>query len=783
MNTPIFREIRERIRPPTTGSALRWLQRAGGMLGVLFVVAAVWGRLVGVPRGVKDLLMQEFALRGLQVDMGKVTMDPWGGLVARDLVVYRDGRRKIEQLRLGRVELNLNWLGWREGEPMISGAQLRDADVAWPLGERVEMTARRVEAVMEFRPEEIRLKRGRGQILGFDLNLQGRVGMEVGREVAPPNEFFAKIWRDVEKELKDLGGPAPRIQVDFDVEVGQIESGKAEILVTGQGNVWRGVELRQIDARATVGDGGLRLERFQIGLGKGKIGANGWANFNQGRGGIEYHSDADLGQFASVGGDMTLGLREWKSIQPPELWGQVEFGWKENQNFLWLGRLRVGEFQSGKTSYRSLFFPWVTNGKKWMVQGLKIEGLDGGLDFQLSFDGKADLKGNIRSNLDLGGLVPWFGSGALPFWKSLDLPIPPKIIAQVSGAGLRPDLIRVEGKVEAQNLGYKGVKMDELTGKVVWAGGELAVNDLKVKSSGGEGTGDFVYGFQPEKVKFLGTRSTLPIREFSTVFGEKFRKTMLPYEFHGRPTVVLQGEVDLEGEGRSNLKATILAPEGMKYEVAGRPLEFTEMDMLVEVVGRKVIVQTQKERPARVLGGQVEVRVEVDGKVKRQVTDIRKIKGVDFAKLVKTYFDFEGYEGKFSGKIELNGPTGSWREWNGSGRLMVDEGVLPGMGAFASAMNAPAEWVGLTDQNADMDFELAKGKLEVKKLNIESTLVVTTGQGVYNMVDDQLEDFVMRQNLRGPAGVPFFLVSQMFQYEGSGSLKNPVWKLRGTEEK
>ena len=212
-------------------------------------------------------------------------------------------------------------------------------------------------------------------------------------------------------------------------------------------------------------------------------------------------------------------------------------------------------------------------------------------------------------------------------------------------------------------------------------------------------------------------------------------------------------------------------------------MEFTEMDMSVEVLGRKVIVQTQRERPARVLGGQVEVRVEVDGQEKRQITEIRKIKGVDFAQLVKTYFGFEGYKGKFGGQMELHGPAGSWREWNGFGRLLVDEGVLPGMGAFASAMNAPAEWVGLTDQNADMEFELAKGKLDVKKLNIESTLVVTTGQGVYDMVEDKLEDFVMRQNLRGPAGVPFFLVSQMFQYEGSGSLKNPVWKLRGTEEK
>ena len=60
MNTPILREIRERIRPPTTGSALRWLQRALGMLAVLFVASAIWGRVVGVPQGVKNLQVEEF---------------------------------------------------------------------------------------------------------------------------------------------------------------------------------------------------------------------------------------------------------------------------------------------------------------------------------------------------------------------------------------------------------------------------------------------------------------------------------------------------------------------------------------------------------------------------------------------------------------------------------------------------------------------------------------------------------------------------------------------------
>jgi len=753
------------------------------MIGVLFVASAIWGRVVGVPQGVKNLLVEEFVLRGLEIDAGKLTIDPLGGLVARDVVVFRDGGRKVEQLRIGRVELNLNWWGWRDREPIISGAELRDADVAWPLEEGVQINARRVEAVVEFRPGEILLKRGQGQVLGFDLNIQGRVGLEAGREMAAPNVLWAKIWRDAERGLKELGGPAPKIQAEFDLEVGRPESAKAEVLITGSGNVWRGVALPRMEARITVGNGMTKLEKLRIQLEKGELGASGWANFKTGLGGLNYHSDADLKQFEKVAAAYTAGLRNWHSVQPPQLSGDIEFGWKENRKFLWTSRLEVGEFRLGKTVYRGLKLPWVTDGEKWMVQGFQILGKNGSLDVQLKFDGKAELLGSIRSDLDLEGFQVWFGAGAVPFWESLQLRSPPRITAQVTGAGLNLDLIRAEGRVEVQNLSYKGVEMEELAGNVILAARQLTVKDLKVKSSGGEGSGDFIYGFRPEKVKFLGTRSTLPIREFSTIFGAKFHRTMEPYDFQGRPTVVLQGEVDLEGEGRSNMSAKVLAPEGMKYKVAGKVLDFTGMDMVVEVKGRKVFVRTEKGKPASVLGGRVEVQVEVDGAEKRQTTEIRKIQGVSFARLVKTYFDFEGYEGKFSGNISLHGPTENWREWTGSGRLLVDEGVLPGMGAFASAMNAPAEWVGLTDQNADMDFDLAKGKLEVKKLNIESTLVVTTGQGVYDMKEDRLEDFVMRQNLRGPAGVPFFIVSQMFQYEGSGSLKNPVWKLKGTDEK
>jgi len=783
MNTPIFRRIRKKIQPPTTGSALRWLQRAGWMLLGLFVLISVLGRVVGVPQVWKDRLVRELSMRGLEIDARKVTVDPLGGLVARDLVVYRDSQRREERLRIGRVELNLNWLAWRKGEPILSGARLRDAHVTWPLEEGVEASARRVEASIEFRPGEIRLQRVRGQILGFDLDLQGRVGTEAGRSIPPQTIPMAKIWRNLEKTLQDLGGPAPRIQAEFNVELGKPEEGKAEILLTGAHNVWRGVRLREMELQATVAEGGVQLQKFRIGLERGEIVATGWADFSIGRGEAEYHANADLDQFSKALGNLGTGLQDLRSEQPPQITGKTEFGWKENQNFLWQNRLEIGEFRVGRVGYHRFVMPWVTDGKRWMVQGVRLDAAAGGsLELQLAYDGKADLKGMLKSDLDPKGLAPFFGSGAAPFWESLSFSSPPKIEMKITGAGMATDLVRLDGGVEAGGFVYKGVEMSHLQADYVFADREISVKNLKVSSGGGEATAKFTMDWKTWMADFQEMQSTLPVQKFIPIFGKKFQKTMEPYDFVERPLITLRGLIDLDERGRSSMSALVKTAEGVNYVVAGRSLRFTEVEVGVDVTGKKVVVQTKKDKPAKVWGGKVTLRVETDGEKKTQTTEAQMEK-VDFEPFVKTYFGTVGYSGEFGGKFRLSGTAKDWRSWSGEGRFTVDKGVLPGMGAFAQAMNAPAEWMGLSDQNAEMDCRLEKGKLDVRQLNIESTLVVTTGHGIYDIEKDQLEGFLMRQNLRGPAGVPFFFVSQMFQYEGSGSLKNPVWKPRNFDEK
>ena len=782
MNTPILKRLARTsgLKRSTAGSALRWLQRAGGMVLVLFLILALLGRLVGLPAPWKQRLLRELASRGLEVEVKKITLDPLGGLVARDLVVYRDATRGEERLRVREVGLTPNWLAWRPGEPFLSGARLRDAHLSWPLGDGVEAEARRVEADVEFRPGEIRIQRLRGQVLGLDLDLKGRVGTEAGRRPAPQEFPIAQLWRQAESVLRDLGGPAPKIQAEFSAEIGRPEESRADVLVTSARNIWRGVALPSLEIRATMAEGTLKLERFQLVLERGGVEAYGSADFVRGSGGVEFFGQLEPARLApAFGPSAAYALREFRSQQLPRLSGKVEATWKGEPNFFAACTLEIGEFRLGLFPFRGLHVPWVTDGQRWMVQGLRLEAsAGGGLELQLAFDGKAELKGALHSDLDLQGLAPLFGPGAAPFWSSVEFTHPPQFNFRVMGAGFSADLIRMEGQMQVEGMKYKGVSMDRLSADLVYASREIRATKVRVMSGGGEGKGEITYTLEPRFVHFHQVESTLPVREFSTVFGEKVRQTMVPYEFVERPFVTLEGKIDLEEKFRTDMRATGKSAAGLYYVVAGKKLHFRDVDLEVKIQGKKTTVKNQDKKWASLLGGKVKVEVAVEGPVGKKSQQTRiELEGVDFGRTVELYFGNDGYNGKLSGSCELAGPSGSevWRQWTGRGKLEVEDGKFPGLGNFAKAINAPVAWMGELGEGASMEFALEKGKLDVKRLKIFSKLVETTGHGAYDIAADRLENFSMKQNLIGPMGLPFMPVSEMLEVEGSGSLKNPVW--------
>ena len=198
------------------------------------------------------------------------------------------------------------------------------------------------------------------------------------------------------------------------------------------------------------------------------------------------------------------------------------------------------------------------------------------------------------------------------------------------GAGFSLDLIRMEGKVEVQGMHYKGVPMDRLSADVVYAAKEIRATNVKVASGGGEGVGEIRYTLDPRFVYFHNVESTLPVREFSPVFGEKVRQTMEPYEFVDRPRVTLEGKIDLEEKFRTDMRATGKSAAGLHYVVAGKKLLFRDVDLEVKIQGKKTTVRTQEKKWASLLGGKVKVEVVVDGPVGKKSQQTRvDLQGVD----------------------------------------------------------------------------------------------------------------------------------------------------------
>ena len=124
-----------------------------------------------------------------------------------------------------------------------------------------------------------------GKVRGFEWGLGGRVGTGRGRMVPPQARALASIRRSLEGALRDLGGPAPKIQAEFDLEIGRPEESRAEILMTASRNVWKGVALRQVELRATMAGGGVKLEKFRIGVERGEVEVAGWGGMAAGGGG------------------------------------------------------------------------------------------------------------------------------------------------------------------------------------------------------------------------------------------------------------------------------------------------------------------------------------------------------------------------------------------------------------------------------------------------------------------------------------------------------------------
>jgi hypothetical protein len=737
-------------------------------------------RYVGLPEKVGERISQELEQRGIWAHYDRLYLSPLGGVVAKKLVIKQSLGGVTKTLNVEDLRFGFNWISWWRGESFLDHARLDGANLTIPLDQETSIHLMNVTARVEFKANNITLKNFEADLLKLHFKLKGTVHLE-GYTPGKGNEMnlakYAETWRKIEKYGAEIEGGRPLLlDAHFDLYLAQPSQSRVSAQLSGTRQSWRGVLVDQLQLEAEFLEQRLALNGYLHFLRGGlQLDAN-WKT-DQPKAVAHFYSDADLSLFATAFPEKpqeVLADLQFRSLPINE--GTLELDWKEG--FTWLLQTRSDwkNFSIQDSYFNSLYCPISYNGKKAMISEMVVVNASGRSTLSAFYDGEKVFKAKLRSNIDPTSFKKLFGPKAQPFFNSLAFKQAPMVDCSITGEGLEPSTMKIKGELLAADFSYKGVPLSEVKTSFHFQDQELHLPDLRVKRPEGEGQGEVWHNLATKQVRLKGVKGRLMLREVATIIGEKMHQYAQPYGFYAAPDFQMEGVVDLDKQEKTDLKASIKSEAGLEYVFLGKKLSLKKLDADLTIKGKNLKFTPRK--PIQLFEGELEGNITVQLIPDATYQAKLKVKDQQFGQLMKTFFSNEDVSGKITGVLEVEGAFSHLGTINGWGDFTVTKGFLyniPMFGGFSDVLNSIVPNLGYSEASqAIAGFTIQNGQINIQKVDVFSTAFALIGNGTYDMVKDDVK-MNMRVNLRGVLGIPFFLVSKLFEYEGKGSMSDTKW--------
>src|SRR5260370_17601866 len=134
----------------------------------------------------RALLTKEFHSFGLEIRVRRLTLDPFRGLVAKDLEIYDRDRRQRVLAQISDLSLDINYANLFQQEPALNAVDLHDAKISIPVDPsnpkagRIRVTG--IQSRIYFFPGRIEVRQASGVI--FVIHLQA------SRTLINPSDFM-----------------------------------------------------------------------------------------------------------------------------------------------------------------------------------------------------------------------------------------------------------------------------------------------------------------------------------------------------------------------------------------------------------------------------------------------------------------------------------------------------------------------------------------------------------------------------------------------------------------
>ncbi len=719
-------------------------------------------------------------------------------MLADRLTLYRKPDHQQVVLSIDRARIDFAWLSWWQGKPFIQSASVSNADISLPVGEKETVDLKQVNAHFALTSSGVDVLSAEARLLNFQFILQGRLRFKAlpstatTRTEMTPEEKARRdaLWSSVQNYLAEFQTERPiKVQGQFDIDIADIPSSTAQLAIQTRYARWRGVQIDELVFYAKLGDGLLSIDDFHLRLARGEFDVYGQWRVTEPWAEIQFNSTLDFTPLGPAFGPRARdAFNKLNFGQLPLVWGRCHLDWSEPKNFKLDLNTDIDwhSFTYGNASFDRFRLALAYDGKRLLIPDAQLVSDRGTLSAELYMDStQQQAKAKLSSTIDPTVFIGVFGEGADRFLNSCSFPQKgPVLNLDASGPSLKLDALTVKGTVAIGPFAYKNVAFKEAATSLTMTNLRLNLPDIRVKRDEGQAGGGIIYDFKNRTAQLVKFSGNVNVQEISPVLGGKFQQYVQPYIFSQPATVKVDGLVDLEDTKEkldTNLTVDIDAPGTMKWRLFKVYFTFVKPKAQLKFTNRQMNLNISQ---CELFSGPFTGSLAMDlSKPRADYKASLNMTNADFAQLLKTVFNSDGSSGSLTGKATFSGTLDDLASINGSGEMSITDGNLypiPFLGALSKVLNTVIPGFGIAKTNrAHSNFTLTKGYIDTKNLEIFSTNFTLIGEGRYQYIDDNL-DLYIRANIRGIVGALLapivFPISKLFEYHGTGPLKNAKWE-------
>src|SRR3954471_4952873 len=145
----------------------------------------------GFSKSWRDWLVDELRSRGFEVAFTKLTIEPFRGLVAKDVRIFQNATRKRVIAKIDEVVVEANYAHAARGEPFLNALTLVDASLELPLDPKKQdgpsIKVEKLNTRLHLPPKQLLVARLDAEVFGIHVQAAGQLAIPLFTKPSPPS--------------------------------------------------------------------------------------------------------------------------------------------------------------------------------------------------------------------------------------------------------------------------------------------------------------------------------------------------------------------------------------------------------------------------------------------------------------------------------------------------------------------------------------------------------------------------------------------------------------------